>query len=47
VTAPLAGGSPERLIAGADAALYRAKDLGRNAVTIGSSGASGVQPAQR
>jgi two-component system cell cycle response regulator len=34
--APVDGGSPERLIAAADAALLRAKELGRNAVTTGA-----------
>jgi diguanylate cyclase (GGDEF)-like protein len=38
VFAPKAGDSSERLIAGADAALYRAKELGRNAVIANSSG---------
>ena len=33
---PVDGGSPERLIAAADAALSRAKELGRNAVTAGA-----------
>ena len=35
VGTPLAGGSPERLIAAAEAALSRAKELGRNAVIAG------------
>jgi diguanylate cyclase (GGDEF)-like protein len=34
--APVDGGSPERLIAAAGAALSRAKELGRNAVTTGA-----------
>lgn len=37
---PIEGGSPERLIAAAAAALLRAKELGRNAVTAGA-GAGG------
>jgi diguanylate cyclase (GGDEF)-like protein len=43
VLAPAIGGSPERLIAGADAALSRAKELGRNAV-IGVTPASLTTP---
>ena len=39
VMAPALGGSPERLIANADAALSRAKELGRNAV-IGATGST-------
>ena len=38
--APIDGGSPERLIAAADAALFRAKELGRNAVTTGAGTAA-------
>jgi PleD family two-component response regulator len=41
VMAPAIGGSPERLIANADASLYRAKELGRNAV-IGATGQAGA-----
>jgi diguanylate cyclase (GGDEF)-like protein len=37
---PIDGGSPERLIAAADAALFRAKELGRNAVTAGAGTAA-------
>ena len=38
--APVDGGWPECLIAAADAALSRAKELGRNAVTTGSGTAA-------
>ena len=37
---PFDGGSPARLIASADAALIRAKELGRNAVTAGAGTAA-------
>ena len=37
IAAPAAGGSPERLMAEADAALYRAKALGRNTVAASST----------
>jgi sigma-B regulation protein RsbU (phosphoserine phosphatase) len=40
VTAPMAGGSPARLVAAAEASLSRAKELGRNAV-VGSATAPG------
>lgn len=43
VGSPLAGGSPERLVAAAEAALSRAKELGRNAV-IADPASNGPPP---